>query len=126
MEIGLRDRAIIVGTGELFVVPKGVEHITRAARECHALIIEPRGMVNTGGAGGPLTAANEVWVQGARHLTSITCHLTPAPGALRDIHEPFPCLHTTAAARTIACYAEAVGGSDEGRLRTRFRGEHSP
>jgi mannose-6-phosphate isomerase-like protein (cupin superfamily) len=48
--------------GELFVVPKGVEHITRAARECSALIIEPRGVVNTGDAGGGLTAKNDQWV----------------------------------------------------------------
>ena len=37
------------------------EHITRAAHECHALIIEPRGVVNTGDAGGRLTARNDVW-----------------------------------------------------------------
>src|SRR5437879_10540209 len=37
MEIGFRDRSVIVRAGEMFVVPKGVEHITRAARECAAL-----------------------------------------------------------------------------------------
>ena len=62
MEIGLRDRPVTVRAGEMFVVPKGVEHITRAARECHALLIEPRGVVNTGDAGGALTAPNDVWV----------------------------------------------------------------
>ena len=62
MEIGLRDRTVTLGAGELFVVPKGVEHITRAARECHALVIEPRGVVNTGDAGGAMTARNDVWV----------------------------------------------------------------
>jgi mannose-6-phosphate isomerase-like protein (cupin superfamily) len=62
MEIGFRDRTITLRTGELFVVPKGVEHITRAARECSALIIEPRGVVNTGDAGGGLTAKNDVWI----------------------------------------------------------------
>lgn len=62
MEIGFRDRTVTLRAGELFVVPKGVEHITRAAEECHALIIEPRGVVNTGDAGGGLTAANDVWV----------------------------------------------------------------
>ncbi len=62
MEIGFRDRTVIVRTGELFVVPKGVEHITRAARECHALLVEPRGVVNTGEAGGPLTVENDIWV----------------------------------------------------------------
>ena len=61
MEIGFRDRTVALRQGELFVVPKGVEHITRAARECSALIIEPRGVVNTGDAGGRLTARNDVW-----------------------------------------------------------------
>jgi mannose-6-phosphate isomerase-like protein (cupin superfamily) len=62
LEIGFRDRVVTVGPGELFVVPKGVEHITRAARECHVLLIEPRGVVNTGDAGGELTAPNDVWI----------------------------------------------------------------
>ena len=62
MEIGFRDRTVTLRQGEPFVVPKGVEHITRAARECSALIIEPRGVVNTGEAGGGLTAKNDAWV----------------------------------------------------------------
>ena len=62
MEIGFRDGAVTLRAGEIYVVPKGVEHITRASRECHALIIEPRGVINTGDAGGSLTARNDVWV----------------------------------------------------------------
>ena len=62
MQIGFRDRDVTLRQGELFVVPKGVEHITRAVRECHALIIEPRGVVNTGAATGDLTAANDIWI----------------------------------------------------------------
>ena len=62
MEIGFRDRTVTLRKGELFVVPKGVEHITRAARECSALIIEPRGVVNTGEAAGALTAPNDRWI----------------------------------------------------------------
>ena len=62
MEIGFCDRAVTVQKGELFVVPMSVEHITRADRECHALIVEPRGVVNTGEAVGGLTAKNDVWV----------------------------------------------------------------
>jgi mannose-6-phosphate isomerase-like protein (cupin superfamily) len=61
MEIGFRDRTVTLRTGELFVVPRGVEHITRAARECSALVIEPRGVVNTGDTRGDLTARNDVW-----------------------------------------------------------------
>lgn len=62
MQIGFRDRDVTIREGEMFVVPKGVEHITRAEHECHALIIEPRGVVNTGEAGGALTANNDVWI----------------------------------------------------------------
>ena len=62
MQVGFRDRDVTLKAGELCVVPKGVEHITRAAHECHALIIEPRGVVNTGQVDGTLTARNDVWV----------------------------------------------------------------
>ena len=61
MQIGFRDRDVTLRAGELCVIPRGVEHITRAESECHALIIEPRGVVNTGEAGGNLTARNDVW-----------------------------------------------------------------
>jgi mannose-6-phosphate isomerase-like protein (cupin superfamily) len=61
MAIDFRDRSVTLRAGELFVVPRGVEHRTRAEAECHAMIVEPRGVVNTGDAGGPLTAANDVW-----------------------------------------------------------------
>ncbi len=61
MEVGFRDRTVTICEGEMLVVPRGVEHITRAATECHALIIEPRGVVNTGDSGGALTARNDVW-----------------------------------------------------------------
>ena len=62
MEIELRDRIFTVSEGEMFVIPKGVEHITRAARECQAMLIEPRGVANTGDSGGDLTAPNDVWI----------------------------------------------------------------
>lgn len=62
MEIGFRDGAVTLNAGDLYVVPRGVEHITRAAHECHALVVEPRGVVNTGESGGPLTARNDVWI----------------------------------------------------------------
>ena len=61
MEVEFRDRVETVRTGEMIVVPRGAEHVTRAAAECHALIVEPRGVVNTGDAGGDLTAPNDVW-----------------------------------------------------------------
>lgn len=46
-----------LGPGELFVVPKGVEHRPRAGEETHVLLIEPTGTANTGDAGGEMTAA---------------------------------------------------------------------
>ena len=57
-----RNRTVRLDAGELYVVPRGEEHMTRAENECHALLIEPRGVVNTGDAGGTLTAQNDVWV----------------------------------------------------------------
>jgi mannose-6-phosphate isomerase-like protein (cupin superfamily) len=62
MEIGFRDGTVKLSTGEMYVVPRGVEHITRAAHECHVLVVEPRGVVNTGDRKGSLTAPNDVWI----------------------------------------------------------------
>ncbi len=56
LTIQLRDRDVHLGPGELFVVPRGVEHCPRADAEVQALLLEPRGVVNTGNAGGELTA----------------------------------------------------------------------
>ena len=57
LTIQLRDREVRLGPGELFVVPRGVEHCPQAEHEVRALLLEPRGVVNTGDAGGELTAA---------------------------------------------------------------------
>jgi mannose-6-phosphate isomerase-like protein (cupin superfamily) len=62
MRIELRDGVVELRAGEMFVVPRGVEHKPSAARECKLLLIEPVGTINTGDAGGELTAANGVWV----------------------------------------------------------------
>ena len=62
MAIELRDGRVELGPGEMYVVPKGVEHRPVAARECHVMLVEPRGVVNTGDAGGALTAHNDVWI----------------------------------------------------------------
>ncbi|GAA2151785.1 cupin domain-containing protein [Kitasatospora kazusensis] len=59
LTIQLRDRDIELGPGEMFVVPRGVEHCPKAVGEVAALLIEPEGVVNTGEAGGPLTAVPE-------------------------------------------------------------------
>ncbi len=57
IDIEMRDRTVTLGKGELFVVPKGVEHRPVARQEAHLLLIEPRGTPNTGD---PETAAVKV------------------------------------------------------------------
>ena len=59
LTIRLRDRDVVLNPGQLFVVPRGVEHCPVAEQEVHAVLIEPEGTVNTGDAGGPLTACVE-------------------------------------------------------------------
>ncbi|MDF0531053.1 cupin domain-containing protein [Tsukamurella sp. 8F] len=57
LTIRMRDGDVRLGPGQLFVVPKGVEHCPVAGSgEVHALLVEPVGVVNTGDAGGPMTA----------------------------------------------------------------------
>lgn len=62
MRIELRDGGVDLGPGEMFVVPKGVEHRPSAPDECRILLVEPKGVVNTGDAGGAKTAPNDVWI----------------------------------------------------------------
>ena len=62
MCIKFRDSIVELSEGEMFVVPKGVEHKTYAENECKVMLVEPRGVINTGDSGGKLTAANDVWV----------------------------------------------------------------
>ena len=59
LTIQLRDGDVELGPGQLFVVPRGVEHCPRADNEVKALLLEPAGVVNTGDAGGELTAIVE-------------------------------------------------------------------
>jgi mannose-6-phosphate isomerase-like protein (cupin superfamily) len=56
LTIQVRDRDIELEEGEMFVVPRGVEHCPKADEEAHVLLIEPRDTLNTGDAGGELTA----------------------------------------------------------------------
>ena len=62
MSIRFRDGKVDVRAGELFVVPKGVDHKPFAEKECHVLLVEPAGTINTGSAGGERTAADNVWI----------------------------------------------------------------
>ena len=50
LQIRLRGRTVVLGPGELFVVPRGDEHQPYAEKEAHILLIEPRGTANTGDA----------------------------------------------------------------------------
>ena len=63
LRIDFRDGAVELGAGEMYVVPRGVEHKPYAEGEVKMLLIEPRGVVNTGdNEAGARTAKNEVWV----------------------------------------------------------------
>jgi mannose-6-phosphate isomerase-like protein (cupin superfamily) len=62
LRIDFRDGAVTLSRGEMFVVPKGVEHKPFAKNEVKLLLIEPRGVLNTGDAGGDRTAQNDVWI----------------------------------------------------------------
>jgi mannose-6-phosphate isomerase-like protein (cupin superfamily) len=61
MDIEFRDAKVSLEAGEMFVVPKGVEHKPSASSECNIMIIEPKGVVNTGDADSELTAKNDLW-----------------------------------------------------------------
>jgi hypothetical protein len=54
--------AALLTRGEMFVVHRGVEHKPYAEREVKLLLIEPRGVLNTGHEGGDRTAENDVWI----------------------------------------------------------------
>jgi mannose-6-phosphate isomerase-like protein (cupin superfamily) len=60
--IEFREGVVTLNAGEMFVIPKGVEHKPTAKSECKVLIVEPKGVVNTGNSGTELTAKNDVWI----------------------------------------------------------------
>ncbi|HEV7317161.1 MAG TPA: cupin domain-containing protein [Ensifer sp.] len=62
LRIDFRDGSVTLGPGEMYVVPKGVEHKPYAEREVKMLLIEPRGTINTGHEGGERTAENDRWI----------------------------------------------------------------
>jgi len=62
LTIEFRDGSVLLRAGEMFVIPKGKEHKPYAASECRIMLIEPVGVVNTGEAGGALTAPADVWI----------------------------------------------------------------
>jgi mannose-6-phosphate isomerase-like protein (cupin superfamily) len=62
LRIDFREGAVVLGPGEMFVVPKGVEHKPFAKHEVKLMLIEPRGVRNTGNEAGERTAQNDVWI----------------------------------------------------------------
>ncbi|WP_431091330.1 cupin domain-containing protein [Paenibacillus sp. 8b26] len=62
MFIDFRDGQVKISQGEMFIVPRGVEHKPFAEKECHIMLVEPRGVVNTGGTESKLTATNDIWI----------------------------------------------------------------
>ena len=62
MCIEFEDRTIELSEGEMYVVPKGVNHKPYAQEECKIMLVEPRNVVNTGDKEDDLTASNDIWV----------------------------------------------------------------
>ena len=62
MRIEFEDETVELSEGEMYVVPKGVRHTPHAEEECKVMLVEPRGVVNTGDSEGELTASNDVWI----------------------------------------------------------------
>ena len=62
LRIDIKDGSVELNKGEMFVVPKGVEHKPFAERECSIILVEPAGTLNTGDAGGERTVMDEVWI----------------------------------------------------------------
>jgi mannose-6-phosphate isomerase-like protein (cupin superfamily) len=62
LRIDFRDSHVMINAGEMYVVAAGVEHRPSADAEVSMLLIEPRGVVNTGASGGELTAEGDQWI----------------------------------------------------------------
>ena len=62
LEIQFHDGNVVLSEGEMFVVPKGMEHKPVAARECHILLVEPARTMNTGDVVNERTVKDSVWI----------------------------------------------------------------
>ena len=62
MNIEFENETVRLTEGEMLVVPKGGEHKPYAEKECKVMLVEPRGVVNTGDSDSELTADNDVWI----------------------------------------------------------------
>ena len=62
MFIELEDKTVELNEGEMYVVPRGVNHKPYALEECKVMLVEPRGVLNTGNINNNLTASNDEWI----------------------------------------------------------------
>lgn len=62
MSIAFRDGHVKLSKGEMYVIPKGVEHKPYAEKECHIMLVEPKDVVNTGETNSKITAENNIWI----------------------------------------------------------------
>ena len=62
LKIEFADQTVELNSGEMYVVPKGVQHKPYAEEECKVMLVEPKGVVNTGEKESDLTASNDVWI----------------------------------------------------------------
>ena len=62
MSIEFETETIEIKSGEMIIVPKGVTHKPFADEECKVMLVEPRGVLNTGDTKGDLTAPNDQWI----------------------------------------------------------------
>ncbi len=62
LKIEFAEETVELNAGEMYVVPKGVQHKPYAEEECKVMLVEPKGVVNTGEAESDLTASNDVWI----------------------------------------------------------------
>ncbi len=62
MKIEFDEETVELNEGEMYVVPKGVQHKPYAENECKVMLVEPKGVVNTGESDSELPADNDVWI----------------------------------------------------------------
>ena len=62
LEIQFREASVLLKEGEMFVVPRHIEHKPVARDECHILLVEPAGTINTGNVVDEKTAPNDTWI----------------------------------------------------------------
>jgi len=62
MKIEFENETVELNEGDMYVVAKGIQHKPSAENECKIMLVEPRGVVNTGNTEGELTASNDVWI----------------------------------------------------------------